>query len=510
MNREELTNRMQEGFFELAPDIFDEIVEAIEHPVENAVISLPERKKSNAFFNKVSFKVLSRVAMIILVIGLGFSIYGLEKNQDVYVVAMDVNPSIRMELNENYDVRRIIGLNTDGEEIISKLEWEKNSSIEKTVGTITDKLISEGYLTENGGILITLLKKDENHDYEELKSILNQELENDVVKCGVMGVKVAFQSVDKKTDKTGKEILKEHMIEEYHIDNDRIDEMNIGDMLDYIENEQSDNQILENMSKPNEGKNVDNTGKHDNKNAVSKENGKKKDKQPAKNSTDTENNNNQSTETKVINNKPTSTPAISDGNNSGEQEKTVADVNNKKEVDNKTGKQDNQTNNQNNQDKQNNQDEQNNENNQNNQNKQSNRNNQYNSPYTDNNNWEKWIEEEKGDWQKEWQEQYNWNNTEKWQEPEKENHEEDNQSHWYDTGNANNQEKWSQSDKWNEQQKLPGQDNMNNQDNQDNWFAPYDVNNSTVPNVPYDNNYGNKYKPEDGNSRAEGFSKGKK
>ena len=248
MKKEELTNRMQEGFFELAPDIFDKILEAVEQPEEKEVlhISKGQRKLSD---HSLVFKMVRRVAAFIILIGLGVGIFGLKNNESVYVLAMDVNPSIQMELKEDFCVQRIVGLNADGEDLVKKLELEKNSSLEQTVETITDKLVSEGYLKENGGILVTIQRKGEGHEYKKLENALNRELEKGVSKCKIRGVKVAFQATETKPEKTGKEILKEHMIEKYELDQKKIDDMNIRDMIDYVENETEEHEILERVGK---------------------------------------------------------------------------------------------------------------------------------------------------------------------------------------------------------------------------------------------------------------------
>ena len=52
MNKEELRYRVQEGFFDLAPDMFDKIVEATEQPVENVVFNISDKKKSDHFYTK--------------------------------------------------------------------------------------------------------------------------------------------------------------------------------------------------------------------------------------------------------------------------------------------------------------------------------------------------------------------------------------------------------------------------------------------------------------------------
>lgn len=244
MKKDGFSERIRDGFFELAPDIFDDIAGAIENDDRNGrIINMPDNKKKRHIYNKTLIRVLCSAAILVLLIGLGVGLYGTGHENGAYVVVMDVNPSIKFELDESYSVREVTGLNPDGEDIIKRLDWEKNSSVERLIGTVTDRLVSEGYLTENGGILITILKNNKDYDYEQLKEILNSELECDVEKNGVAGIKVAFQSIESKTDKTGREILKENMIKEYNINDKSIDEMNIGEMINYVED--NDGGILE-------------------------------------------------------------------------------------------------------------------------------------------------------------------------------------------------------------------------------------------------------------------------
>lgn len=257
MKKEEMRHRIQEGFFELAPeDMFEKILEAVEEPVENknVVVDLSDTKKSKAGKPSYVFRMMSKVAILVLVIGLGLGIFGIKRNNAAYILAIDVNPSIQMKIDRDYHVQKITGLNEDGKNIINKLSSAKNSSIEETVEIITTQLVTEGYLKENSGILFTLIQKDDTQDYEELKHILNQEIEKDVEKCGISGVKIAFQRTNSDTEETGKDILKKQMVEKYHLEDKKIDEMNIRDMIDYVENENIDKQILENKARAEKGK----------------------------------------------------------------------------------------------------------------------------------------------------------------------------------------------------------------------------------------------------------------
>ena len=178
MNKNELTNKIQEGFFNLAPDMFDEILEVIEQSDDDSTYALD--KKNRLFFHDmIGYGVLKRVAVWFLVVGIGFGFFNLQCNRTQYVVTLDVNPSIRMELNKEYSVRSLEGLNEDGKQFIKELEWEKNISVEQMLDILTNNLVLDGYLKEDGGILVTVYHHNKVTDSQELKDRINLELERD-------------------------------------------------------------------------------------------------------------------------------------------------------------------------------------------------------------------------------------------------------------------------------------------------------------------------------------------
>ncbi|MGN1206058.1 MAG: hypothetical protein ACI4SQ_03605 [Eubacterium sp.] len=252
MKREEMQDRLQDVFFELAPDILDEIMDAVEKPVDNVVIDMSDSKKTNRYKRSFAVSLISKVAIFVMILGLGFGIFGLKNNQCVYIMAIDVNPSIQMEMDQEYYVQRITGLNDDGKNIIKKMNFKKNTPLAEMVETIMDQFVSEGYLQENSGILFTLMKEEEIQDCEGLKKLLHQEIEKDIGRCGISGVKIAFQETGKSAEQTGKDILKEQIREKYHLDDKKIDAMNIRDMIDYVEEEKTGEKILDNVVKEDE------------------------------------------------------------------------------------------------------------------------------------------------------------------------------------------------------------------------------------------------------------------
>lgn len=90
-------------------------------------------------------------------------------------VSLDVNPSIEYSLNMFDKVLTVKAVNEDGQEIVANLEV-KNLEISEAVQKTIDKLLQEGYITddENAGIVIAISNDDEEKS-EELATELEQE-----------------------------------------------------------------------------------------------------------------------------------------------------------------------------------------------------------------------------------------------------------------------------------------------------------------------------------------------
>jgi biotin operon repressor len=90
-------------------------------------------------------------------------------------VSLDVNPSIEYSLNMFDKVLTVKAVNEDGQEIVANLEV-KNLEISEAVQKTIDKLLQEGYITddENAGIVIAI-SNDNEEKSEELATELEQE-----------------------------------------------------------------------------------------------------------------------------------------------------------------------------------------------------------------------------------------------------------------------------------------------------------------------------------------------
>lgn len=92
-------------------------------------------------------------------------------------VSLDVNPSVEYSINRFDRILDVKAVNDDGEEILSDLDLN-NMTIEEAVKETLDKLMMEGYLTDdpNGRVIITT-SNDDLGDAEELAAELEQEIQ---------------------------------------------------------------------------------------------------------------------------------------------------------------------------------------------------------------------------------------------------------------------------------------------------------------------------------------------
>lgn len=92
-------------------------------------------------------------------------------NVVVSTITLDINPSIKIELNKNNQVINIISLNDDAKDIL--ITNYKGKEIKEIINNITDKLIDKGYAKEE---LVILLGVSGSIESEEIKEMLVNKL----------------------------------------------------------------------------------------------------------------------------------------------------------------------------------------------------------------------------------------------------------------------------------------------------------------------------------------------
>lgn len=245
MKKRELKNRIYDGLLELAPDVYEDIKDESllysNRPIES---SLEEESDGNdstkIWFGWRRWTAMACVMVCCLIILFGFQ---MNKENSMYIV-LDVNPSIQLKINKDYEVKSVKGLNADGIDLIAHLNVNKNESIDQALETIITELQKEAYLTEDGGILVTIREQGIS-DYNSIKNVINDSIEKTVNELEYTDVVIAFQKADFKDKTTGREKLEDTLIKEYGLDEETLANMTVKDIITYCKDKDVDIQVDE-------------------------------------------------------------------------------------------------------------------------------------------------------------------------------------------------------------------------------------------------------------------------
>lgn len=154
MNKEKIENELRQEFSNVAPNMLDELLAAVDELPQDddgSVISFAQAKKKRRLGVKT---VLSAAAALLLVIGAA-SVYG-NLSAPRYAVTVDVNPSIELTVNGFNRISEVELKNDDAKDLIDA-DVLKGKSISGAMDVLTEKLCADGYLSkEHNGILVSV------------------------------------------------------------------------------------------------------------------------------------------------------------------------------------------------------------------------------------------------------------------------------------------------------------------------------------------------------------------
>ena len=231
MDRKELKNRINDSFLELAPDIFDQIMDApLPQTVEACVVEEKPQGLGSIFFSKRNFRMVPVYICMIILCCIGY--FGVQWNQkDRVYVTMDVNPSVQMEMSSAYEVKSIKGLNMDGVELVSELDWEKNTSIEEVAADIIAVMCDEDILKDEEMVLITV-GGNRKVTCEVVRDKLQNKLQGTLQEKGMRDVALAFQLVENNDNKSGSDRLKKELQDKYGLPADECENMTVKELIE--------------------------------------------------------------------------------------------------------------------------------------------------------------------------------------------------------------------------------------------------------------------------------------
>lgn len=161
-------------------------------------ISVTETRKPISRFAAMA---ASAAAVLVLTTSAGFAYY-----TPTDYVSIDVNPSIEYSVNLFDRILDVKAVNDDGEKILKDLDLT-NQKLEKALLETIDKLIEDGYLTDDpdGGILITTSNKKIS-DAEELAGHLKKDIQKYLNQHENITAKVKAEAVGKERVEEAKKL----------------------------------------------------------------------------------------------------------------------------------------------------------------------------------------------------------------------------------------------------------------------------------------------------------------
>ncbi|MBD5135524.1 MAG: leucine-rich repeat protein [Lachnospiraceae bacterium] len=230
MKKKELKNRIENGFSELAPNIFDDVMETVKMQEPEASEIEPEKIRKPMAKVKLIRYAMSVCAVFAIICLCLIGIF-LEKKDSLYMT-LDINPGIQIEMNKSYQVKRIKGLNDDGKSVIKELKWKKRESIQDLMNTLIEDVVYKSYLRENEGILVTLYTSD-NGLYEDLESKLGECIDRKLKNMDMYKVTTAFYQEGNGSIPEGRKVLEAELTQNYGLDVNLVENMSVMEIIQY-------------------------------------------------------------------------------------------------------------------------------------------------------------------------------------------------------------------------------------------------------------------------------------
>ncbi|MDR5658851.1 anti-sigma factor domain-containing protein [Serpentinicella sp. ANB-PHB4] len=136
--------------------------------------------------NKLKWQKYVTVAAVFLLLIFSATMMPFKHEDPVYIVAIDINPSIEIFVDDNLQVIKAKGLNDEGKEIID-LAYQDNllSFIEE----IINQSVEKGFLHEYNQAVITTVAPEIESDeltLKEIEELINRSFENKALKAKVV------------------------------------------------------------------------------------------------------------------------------------------------------------------------------------------------------------------------------------------------------------------------------------------------------------------------------------
>ena len=203
MKTADIEKRLANAISNEVPDVLDSVLSKCETQEQN-VIELDRYKnkpKNNAWVKSLC----ATAAALALIVG-GY--FGIGQYQAAYavesVVTLDVNPSVKLEVNNAEKVISATGINEDGDSVLNEIEQDgenlEGKSLEIAVKVLINAMVEECYLSKQSNSILVTVNNSDTEKSAKIESQLLLSVDNALSENGIDGAILAQSgTIEEKT-----------------------------------------------------------------------------------------------------------------------------------------------------------------------------------------------------------------------------------------------------------------------------------------------------------------------
>ena len=123
--------------------------------------------------------------IIILIIIIGIIGYFIWDNRTISIITLDINPSIKINLNKKNEVKKIVAVNKDAKVIVKNIDIKHNKKLDYVIERISDEIEGNDFLTEANFVEI-VLHTEGNVTNNKVKDMINKYFNEDGIAADII------------------------------------------------------------------------------------------------------------------------------------------------------------------------------------------------------------------------------------------------------------------------------------------------------------------------------------
>ena len=144
-------------------------------------------------------KIIIPIIIVVAIIIIGIVGYFIWDNRTISVITLDINPSIKINLNKKNEVKKIVAVNKDAKVIVKNISLKESKKLDYVINRIADEVEGNGFLTEPNLVQI-VLHTEGNISTNKVKKIINDNFNKDDIGADIIVIK-NITNEDKKLAK---------------------------------------------------------------------------------------------------------------------------------------------------------------------------------------------------------------------------------------------------------------------------------------------------------------------